>query len=133
MTEEKLKEVKGEHPYGDLGQLILLVLFLVVWVLDSFFLRVSTVSSTWVPLYIRLIFMGLCFIVSGYLLRSGHVVVEGGQRPLDVVSEGAFKFVRHPIYLASMIVYFALVVATASLVSLVLSLVNGTLAANMRM
>ena len=51
MTEEKLQGVKGEHPYGDLGQLILLVLFIAVWALDSFFLyklnQVKEKSNGW--------------------------------------------------------------------------------------
>lgn len=40
-----MKEKNGEHPFGDTGQLILLVLFLLIWVVDSFFLRISTFLS----------------------------------------------------------------------------------------
>ena len=34
-----MKEKRGEHPFGDAGQFILLGLFLVVWIGDSFFLK----------------------------------------------------------------------------------------------
>ena len=31
-----MKGKNGEHPFGDAGQLILLVLFLILWIADSF-------------------------------------------------------------------------------------------------
>ncbi len=34
-----MEDKNGEHPFGDAGQLILLGLFLIVWVADSFFLK----------------------------------------------------------------------------------------------
>lgn len=120
MTEVGMKEKKGEHPFGDTGQLILLGVFLVVWVGDSFFLHKSTFLSDYIPLYIRLIILGLTLIAAMYLFRSGHVVVSHEQRPNSVVATGAFCYVRHPLYLASILTYLGLTVATASLFSLVL-------------
>jgi len=113
-----MKEKKGEHPFGDAGQLILLVVFLVVWAADSFFLRLSTFLSDYVPLYLRLAVLGLTLIAAVYLLRSGHVVVGHERRPAGVVDTGAFGYVRHPLYLASILTYFGLTVSTASLLSL---------------
>ncbi len=40
----------GEHPWGDLGQLILLGLFLIIWVGDSFVLHLTTVLAVYTPL-----------------------------------------------------------------------------------
>ena len=48
-----MKEKNGEHPFGDAGQSILLVLFLVVWFGDSFFLHKSTFLSDYVSLLIN--------------------------------------------------------------------------------
>jgi uncharacterized protein involved in cysteine biosynthesis len=48
-----LKERKGEHPYGDTGQLLLLLVFAAVWVADSFFLNATTFLSNYVPDFIR--------------------------------------------------------------------------------
>jgi len=118
-----MKEKNGEHPLGDIGQLILLGLFMVVWVMDSFFLYKSTFLSDFVPLYIRLIIMGIAFVVAVYLFRSGHSVVSHEQRPTGVVSTVAFRYVRHPLYLASILFYLGLVVSTASLFSLALLVV----------
>ncbi len=115
-----MKENNGEHPIGDSGQLILLVLFLLIWVVDSFFLRISTFLSEDISLYIRLVILGLILVTAVYLIRSGHTVVNHKQRPSGVVSTGAFQYVRHPLYLGSIMFYLGLAVSTASLFSLVL-------------
>ena len=92
-----MKEKNGEYPFSDIGQLILLGLFLVVWVGDSFFLRISTFLSGYVPMYIRLVILGLALVTAAYLVMSGHVVVNHHQRSTGVVSTGAFRYVRHPL------------------------------------
>ena len=117
-----MKENNGEHPFGDSGQLVLLVLFLLIWVVDSFFLRISTFLSDDISLLTRLVILSLALIASVYLIRAGHAVVIYGQHPSGVVSTGAFQYVRHPLYLGSIMFYLGLAVSTASLFSLVLVL-----------
>jgi hypothetical protein len=51
---EKRKDLAGEHVFGDLGQIILLVIFLAVWITDFFFVKYSTQFSEYAPLYIRI-------------------------------------------------------------------------------
>jgi protein-S-isoprenylcysteine O-methyltransferase Ste14 len=119
----RMKERKGEHPLGDAGQFILLGLFLVVWAGDSFFLHKSTFVSDYVPLFIRLVILTLVLIIAVYLSTSGHVVVAHGERPNSVVSTGAFRYLRHPLYSAAILFYLGLTVATASLISLALLVV----------
>jgi len=110
-----MKEKNGEHPLGDAGQLILFGVFMVVWILDSFVLNRSTFLSKYIPLVIRLIILGVALSSAFYLFKSGHVVVSDDQRPTAVVSSGAFRYVRHPLYLGSIFVYIGLTVSTASL------------------
>ena len=86
-----MKEKNGEHPFGDSGQLILLVLFLLIWVVDSFLLKISTFLADDISLYIRLVILGIILLCSVYLIRSGHAVVSHGQHPSGVVSTGAFQ------------------------------------------
>lgn len=113
-----MKEKNGEHPFGDAGQFILLVVFLIVWAGDSFFLHKSTFLSKYVPLYARLVILGIALIAAMYLFRSGHVVISHEQRPNHVVATGAFRYVRHPLYLASLLTYLGMTIATASLLAL---------------
>jgi hypothetical protein len=88
---DEIKEKNGEHPYGDAGQLILLGLFLIVWVGDSFFLHLSTFLTDYLPRYIRLIFLVSCLAAAAFLFKSGHGVVSHSQRSSGLVSAGAFK------------------------------------------
>ena len=118
--QETLPEKNGEHPYGDAGQLILLGLFLVIWVGDSFFVHNSTFLANYVPLFLRLIILGLALAAAFVLIKSGHVVVTHGERPTAVVVTGAFQYIRHPLYLGCLLFYLGLACATASLWSLAL-------------
>lgn len=113
-----MKEKNGEHPFGDAGQFILLALFLIVWISDSFFLRTSTFLSDVIPLYIRLVFLGLTLVTAAYLSMSGHGPVCREQRGTKVVSSGAFRYMRHPLYSACLLFYLGLAVSTASIFSL---------------
>ena len=113
-----MENKNGEHPFGDAGQLILLVLYLSVWGGDSFFLRRSTYLSDYLPLYLRLSVLALAIAIALYLFRSGHVAVSHRQRADKLLTGGAFRYVRHPLYLASIVTYFGLTVSTASLFSL---------------
>lgn len=115
-----MKEKNGEHPFGDTGQLIFLGLFLAVWTGDSFFLGKSTFLAIYVPLYIRLGLLVILLGAAGLLFKSGHVAISNRDRPNDVISTGAFQYVRHPLYLGCILFYLGLTVFTASLFSFVL-------------
>jgi protein-S-isoprenylcysteine O-methyltransferase Ste14 len=56
-----------------------------------------------------------------YLFRSGHRVVSHDKSPKVLVTQGAFRYVRHPLYSASILTYFGLTISTASLFSFALS------------
>jgi protein-S-isoprenylcysteine O-methyltransferase Ste14 len=114
----------GEHPWGDLGQLILLLFFLIVWISDSFIFHYSTFLFKAIPLYLR-IPCGCFFLVcAGYLARKGLRIVFGEIRegPM-VIREGVFNVVRHPIYLGAILVYVGLFIFTGSLATLLVLII----------
>ena len=116
-----MKKTNGEHPYGDLGQLILLGLFLVIWVGDSFFWHSTTFPAHYLPLPLRVLIMALALTGAFLLVKSGHVVISHGrhgQVPASLVVTGAFRYVRHPLYLGCLLTYLGLSIVTASLLSL---------------
>jgi protein-S-isoprenylcysteine O-methyltransferase Ste14 len=115
-----IKDKNGEHPLGDVGQLILFVVFLAVWVADSFFLRVSTSLAPYVPLAVRLTLLGLALVVTVYLFKSAGTLIRHHRRQDRVFETGAFRHVRHPLYLGILCFYLGLAAATASLISLAL-------------
>jgi protein-S-isoprenylcysteine O-methyltransferase Ste14 len=119
--EPKMRGKDGEHPLGDMGQLIFLGLFIVLWVDDSFFLRLSTFLSGFVCVYFRLVLAAPVLAIAAWLARSGHAAANPEGCTAGVISADAFGHVRHPLYLASILFYLCLAVATASLLSLALT------------
>jgi protein-S-isoprenylcysteine O-methyltransferase Ste14 len=113
-----VKGKSGEHPFGDTGQLVCLGLFMIVWAADSFFLRLSTGPSDSVPLFVRRVFSGLLLLAAMYMVGSVHRVVSREKRPDGLVTSGAFRYVRHPLYLGGLLFYLGLTVSTGSLLSL---------------
>jgi len=115
-----MKEKNGEHPFGDAGQLMLLGAFLAVWAADPFFLHTSTFLSDYLSLWVRLLILGLALTAALLLFKSGHVVVSHEERPKGVMVTGAFRYVRHPLYLASILTYLGLTISTMSIFSFIL-------------
>ncbi len=114
-------KLPGEYPYGDLGQIIFIFIFLIVWILDSFVFEFSTFMAVYVPLGVRLILAALLFGFSLYLFRSSHhVVSEARESERKLLQTGPFSKVRHPLYLSLLVLYLAFIVTTFSLVSFVL-------------
>lgn len=112
-----MKEKNGEHPWGDSGQLLLLAVFLTVWIADSFVLHRTTSLTALFPLSIRLLILAIIVVAAVRLIQSGHRAVgHDGNSPV-VITSGAFHYVRHPLYLGSMLFYLGLTVVTASFAS----------------
>ena len=110
----------GEHKYGDLGQLILFFLFLVVWITDSFVFHYSNFLMAFVPDYIRLAAAGLALFAGWYLARGGMKAVFGTPREKpEVISKGVFRLVRHPIYTGALLFYLTAILSTLSMASFV--------------
>lgn len=107
-----MKDKNGEHPLGDSGQLILLAVFLAAWVLDSFFFKWTTLP---VPPVVRIPLAAAVFVLAVLVINASHKVVHEGRDRL--ITTGAFRLVRHPLYLGSMLAYLALVLLTFSLIS----------------
>jgi protein-S-isoprenylcysteine O-methyltransferase Ste14 len=115
-----MKDKQGEHPLGDIGQIILLIVFLIVWVGDSFFWHWSTFLSVFVPQIIRMGLLGVFLLIAFILLQKSHWIISHKKRPNYVVDTGPFRFIRHPIYLACLLIYLGTAISSMSIFSLVL-------------
>ena len=115
-----MKEKRGEHPFGDAGQLILLAVFLIVWVSDSFYLHWSTFLANWIPHPARSGLLYVMLIMVAILVWTGRFVIIGKERPDHVVNTGPFHYVRHPLYLAALLGYIGTAISSFSLYSFVL-------------
>jgi protein-S-isoprenylcysteine O-methyltransferase Ste14 len=92
-------DLMGEYAFGDMGQLILLVVFLVVWIADSFVFKYSTFLTQHVSNYIRVPIALIVLVISGLLAWAGLKAVFGETREEpQVITTGVFSIVRHPIF-----------------------------------
>ena len=111
-------DLVGEHPFGDLGQLVFLILFLAVWVLDSFFLKTGSSIPCLLALPFRIGLSVAIGLTGAVLAKKGHDVVFGEIRETPaVIRRGVFGRIRHPLYAAALLFYVALIVATRSVLA----------------
>lgn len=102
------KELTGEYIYGDLLQLIFLIIFLIIWIADSFYLHKTDYSYLLTP-YFRVPVGIIILCVSFYMASTGLNIVFGKvHTEPKVIDYGVFKWVRHPIYLSAIGFYFGL-------------------------
>ena len=114
-------DLTGEYKYGDAGQLVLALLFLILWILDSFILKFSTFLNDYIEWYAMVIPGVIILAGAGYLARAGLKTVFSEIRETPrVITKGVFSVVRHPIYLGSILTYLGLIVITLSLVSFII-------------
>ena len=109
-------DLTGEHKTGDAGQIILAVIFIGVWVADTFFLKFSTMFSHYIPDYVKIPVAVILFAIAGYLAIKGMGIVFGKVRETPVViKDGVFAVIRHPIYLSEILVYLGFLIMSLSL------------------
>jgi len=114
MSKHRHEHLTGEKPGNHRNQMILMIVFLAVWIIDSFLSRVTTflfnIDLSWLNIPIGVAIL----IVAIYFMNASHkdlfdAKVEG------VASEGVYRRVRHPMYLGTFLIYLGLAVITLSL------------------
>lgn len=117
-SHQNRSDLTGEYAFGDMGQLILLVIFFVVWIADSFVFKYSTFLTQYVSNYIRVPITLIVLVMSGLLAWAGLKIVFGETREEpQVITTGVFSIVRHPIYLGSILLYLGFILLSLSLLS----------------
>ncbi len=113
-------ELTGEYRYGDAGQAIVACLFFVFWITDVFF-EYSTFLNQYLPSVVRIPVGIILLLLAGYLAITGLNIVFGKKlaKPV-VIREGAFRIIRHPIYLSEIILYLGLLTLSISLAAVVI-------------
>jgi protein-S-isoprenylcysteine O-methyltransferase Ste14 len=112
-------DLQGEHPAGDAIQLILLLLFTGIWIIDSFVLKFSTLDLGSASYYWRIPLAAFCFIVSIVYARAGLKIVFGEVREsAELITRGVFSKLRHPIYFGAIMFYPAFILLTLSIACL---------------
>jgi len=111
-------DLVGEYKWGDLGQVILLVIFLPLWIMDSFVFQYSVLPGNYFPVLLRIILSVIILLSSAFMAQAGLRMVFGEVREsTNVIKKGVFGIVRHPVYLGAILLYLGLIILTMSGVS----------------
>lgn len=119
MSEYIHENLTGEKPGGHRNQMILMVIFFIVWIVDSFVLRLSTFLWGFTYFWIFIGFGGILVILAIYFIRASHKDLLDAKVD-ELATTGVFARVRHPMYLGSHLLYLGLAISTFSLASIVL-------------
>ncbi|MCW4032390.1 MAG: isoprenylcysteine carboxylmethyltransferase family protein [Candidatus Bathyarchaeota archaeon] len=115
------KHLGSEYPNWDSIQIILALAFFVFWSIDSFIFKFTTFLAEFIPLYVRLIFAVFVLGMSFYLMVVSHQMIFGKiSKSHTILNKGVYAIVRHPMYLGTVLFYLGFVLATISLLSLVI-------------
>ena len=111
--------IAEEHPRSHPIQFWSAVLVLIVWALDSFYFNFFEEFTRPVPTPIRLLLFTAFLITGLYLIRSSHGEVFGVLEPQSTVTTGPYAFVRHPMYLGTLLILTSPVLLAMSIISLI--------------
>jgi protein-S-isoprenylcysteine O-methyltransferase Ste14 len=112
-------DLAGEHRLADAGQLTVGLVFMAVWITDSFFFKYSSFLNNYIPMAVQISFGVIFLVISGYLARAGMKAVFGEVREKpSLVRKGVFGIIRHPIYLSEILLYLGMLFFSTSLAAL---------------
>ena len=119
MPEYRNEHLTGEMPGSHRNQMILMVVFFAVWIVDSFLLRITTFLWSFEFWWLFIGVGAIIIVVAAYFMDASHkdlfdAHVEG------LATTGVFGRVRHPMYLGTHLFYLGLAIATFSLATIVL-------------
>ncbi len=110
---------EDEHPLNHPFQYISIILFIVLWIPDSFIFRFTTFLSLYIPWYVSIPIGLLVFVIGIYFVYASHKVVFNPTQE-SVIDTGVYGRVRHPMYLGSLLGFLGPIIATLSLITLLL-------------
>jgi len=109
-----------EHPYSHHIQIGSIVVFFLVWLIDTFLLEFALDIRNLIPFIIRLILFVIVCIVSYLLIKSSHKkIFLPSDKKSQLVTDGVYSYVRHPMYLSIIVLFFAFILLSISFLSLI--------------
>ena len=120
-SHEHRKDLAGEYRWGDIGQIIFLIIFIVGMASDLFLLKISDSWQSFFPWYFRLVvFIPLLFVAAYFAQKAHKMIFEEERNELMVIKTSVYARIRHPMYFGSIITYLAFVILSLSVISLVI-------------
>ena len=112
-----------EMPRSHFYHSFLPILFIVIWILDSFF-SISTILNNYVPFFVRLILFIVTLIIALYFIQISHkALFKSHEPPKSLIDEGILGKTRNPMYFGILLFYVACFLLSISLISIGLFIV----------
>lgn len=110
-----------EAPHSHPLQLLSMIAFTSVWILDSLVFSISTLLNRYIPLVVRIVIFIILIVIAYLLIRfSNNILFRSPENKNELITEGLFKHVRHPMYLGVLLIYLACIFLSISLISFVI-------------
>jgi len=123
-SHEHRKDLAGEYKYGDTGQIVLLIVFVIGMLLDLFLLKLSGSWQELFPWYLRIVLFIPILIIAGYFAQKAHKkVFEEERKELVLINTDIFARTRHPMYFGSILLYLSVVILSSSVIALLIFVV----------
>jgi protein-S-isoprenylcysteine O-methyltransferase Ste14 len=123
-SHEHRKDLAGEYRWGDMGQLLLLFIFIIGMSIDIFIIKISDSWQAYVPWYYRLIVFIPLLCIAGYFGQRSHkIIFEEERKKLMVINTDVYARLRHPMYFGSILTYFCFVTLSLSVIALVIFII----------
>jgi protein-S-isoprenylcysteine O-methyltransferase Ste14 len=111
----------GEHKWNHTGQISFILIFSIAVILDILIFKFSIRFQELIPFFLRIPVAIPILILSYFLLnRSINIVFDKEQKEPKIIKSGIYSRVRHPIYLAPIIMYLGFIILSLSLLSLII-------------
>jgi protein-S-isoprenylcysteine O-methyltransferase Ste14 len=118
MSPHQERRLGIEAPHSHLLQLLSMISFTSVWILDSAVFSFSILLNRFIPLLVRIVIFIIIIVIAYLLIRTSHnILFRSPKNKDDLITEGIFKHVRHPMYLGVLLIYLACLFLSISLIA----------------
>jgi protein-S-isoprenylcysteine O-methyltransferase Ste14 len=119
------EDLIGEHKIGDAGQLVIFFIFFIVWIVDCFIYQFSIIMFQNIPWGFTVPMAIIVFVIALYLAKASLKIIfdEVREKP-EVINKGVYRYVRHPMYLAAILLYLSFLIFKFSLAAFIVWLVT---------
>lgn len=108
-----------EMPHSHLYHILLPIIFMVIWILDTNIFRISTILDDYVPLILRVILFIVILITAYSFIHISHkTLFKTHEPPSSLLDKGILERTRNPMYFGILLIYVALIFLSISLISI---------------
>ena len=123
-SHEHRKDLAGEYRWGDTGQIVLIIVFIIGMTSDLFLIKISDSWQDIFAWYFRIaVFIPLLFIAGYFSQRAPKIVFQQERDEPIIIKTDVFAIIRHPMYFGSILIYLGFVILSFSLIAFIIFII----------